>query len=449
MGLAIRSLLAMAASMTLANAARAVELGERKAPADALSLQLERYQLANGLTVLLAPDPAATSAAVWMSFRAGALYGPPGRSGMPHLVEHLLASGPTPETDYAGIFERRRARYFNAWTTFDRMSFEVVVPAEELPAALWVTADRLTTLPGLLDDAAVARNLKVVLEERALTSVDVPYGLYHEHVFRRLYPAPNPLHAGVIGTPEELSRVTAAEVRSFVAERLVAANGILTVVGRFDPAATRARIEELFAGLPAGRAAVPPPLPPLELGLVDKKAEPLGRCPHVAMAWRLPNLSPEDDAALSLGAQLLTSLTDGAWDMRLHSELARYDGESLFFLELAVPYDEPMSAVHGDADGLLRQLTRREMPVEVLWNANLALDRIALARLDSVEGRARLLTGLEHEYGGRYPIADLLGWHWLLEAGAIRDTARRLLSGPSVVVHARPTRPRPARAERQ
>lgn len=445
----VRSLPLLAALLVPVSAVRAVELGERKVPASALSVQLERHRLANGLVVLLAPDPSASSVAVWMSFAAGAMYAPPGLSGMPHLVEHLLAIGPTPETDYAGILERRRARYFNARTGFDRMSFEVVVPPEELPSALWVAADRLTTLPALVDDAAVERNRQVVLEERAMIDVDVPYGLFHEHVLRRVFEAPHPLHAGVIGTPEDLSRVTAADVKRFVAARLVGADGILTVVGRFEPGPTLARIEELFAGLPAGEAASLPRLPPLDMGMVDKRQEPLGRTPRVAMAWRFPPLSPEDGAALALGAQLLTFLVDGAWDMRLSSELARYDGENLFFLELSVPYDEPMSVVHADADGLLRQLTRKEMPVQLVWSANLALDRLALERLDSVAGRAGLLTELEHQYGGRYRIADLLGWHWLLEPGAIRDTARTFLSGPSVVVHARPTRPRPARVERQ
>ncbi len=449
MGRVVCSLVALAALGAQPLAARGADLGERKVAVDALSVQVERFRLANGLVVLLAPDPSASSAAVWMSFGAGALYAPPGRSGMPHLVEHLLASGPTPETDYAGILERRGARHFNARTGFDRMTFEVVVPAEELPAALWVRADRLVTVPPLLDDATVERNRRVVLEERALTDVDVPYGLFHEHVLHQVFAAPHPLHAGVIGTPEELSRVTADEVRRFVADRLVASGAILTVVGRFEPGATRARVEELFGGLPARQVARAPRLPPLELGLIDKRQEPLGRCPRVTMAWRFPTVAPEDEAALALGAKLLMLLTDGAWDMRVSSQVEHYEGEELFVFELSVPYDEPMNIVHGDADGLLRQLTRKEMPLELVWSANLALDRIALQQLDSVAGRARLLTELEEQYGGRHRVADLLGWHWLLEPGAIRDTSRTLLSGPSVVVHARPTRPRPARVERQ
>ena len=449
MGPRVRGWLTVALAVAAPWTARAAELGERKVPPQALSVQLERYQLANGLVVLLAPDRSASSAAVWMSFRAGAIHAPSGLGGMAHLAEHLLATGPTAETDYAGILERRRARHFNASTTFDWMTFEIEVPAEELPAALWVSADRLITMPGLLDDEAVARNRRVVLEERVLRDVDAPYGQFREHVFRKVFEAPHPLHSGVIGTPEELSRATGEDVRRFVAERLVPANGILAVVGRFEPAPTRAMIEQLFGGLAAGHRAPAPSLPPLDAALVDKKQEPLGRCPRVVMAWRFPSPAPEDDAALGLGAQLLTFLTDGAWGMRLGAGLSRYDGEDLFVVELTVPYDEPMSAVHGDADGFLRQLTRKEMPVELVWAANLALDRLSLAQLDSVAGRAELLTRLEHVHGGRYRVADLLGWHWLLEPGAVRDTARTYLSGPSVVVHARPTRPRPTRAERE
>jgi hypothetical protein len=76
--------------------AGAVEVGERRAPPEALALPVERYVLPSGLVVLLAPDPTVSSAAVWMSFRAGALYEPPGRSGLAHLVKLAALRGVTP-----------------------------------------------------------------------------------------------------------------------------------------------------------------------------------------------------------------------------------------------------------------------------------------------------------------------------------------------------------------
>lgn len=253
----------------------------------------------------------------------------------------------------------------------------------------------------------------------------------------------------MIGDPEELARCSAEDVRRFVGERLVPANAILTVAGRFDRAEVRARIEELFAGLPGGTRALPPTVPAPGDPVLDRKQEPLGRCPRVTIAWRFNDASPEEAEALALGAQFFTFFTDQAFDMRVGAELVEYDGESVFLMDLTVPYDEPVSAVHSDAEGFLRQLTLKEMPVEVVQAANLALDRTALMELDSVAARAELLTALEHRYEGRYRPADLLAWHWQIDRYVIRDTARQFLRRSSVEVHARPTRPRPPHLERQ
>lgn len=455
MTLARRSLCALAAAAALAHttAVRAADLVEPEATGPrvaraALEVKVQRRVLRNGLVVLLAPDPAAGNAAVWMSFRAGALYEPPGRAGLAHLVEHVLFAGPTPETDYGGILERRRAQHVNAATGFDRMTFQVVVPAEELPAALWATRDRLDAIPPLIDDALVERNRRAVLEERAMRDVDRPYGLFGEQLFRELFADPHPLHHGVIGDPAELYRSTAADVRRFAAERLVPANAILTVAGAFDPAEVQARIEALFGDLPPGSPARVPALPPLNDARMVKRQEALGRCPRMTVAWRFRDLSIDEAAALELGAQLFTFLTDQAFDMRVGAELVQYDGEAAFFLDLTLPYDEPISAVHGDAEGFLRQLTHTTMPEELIQAGNLALDRFALEALDDVGARAELLTAAEHQYAGRHRLGEVLHRHWEIEPAAMRDTARRYLQGYAVEVHARPTRPRPPHPER-
>ncbi len=421
----------------------------RQATAAQLSLEAERYLLPNGLVVLLAPDPTVSSVAVDLTFRAGALYEPPGKSGLAHLAEHLMASGPTPATDYGALLEARRARDFNATTGLDTMRFLSTVPAEELPLALWVAADRLGTLPALLDDERVARERRVVAQERAARHVDVPYGLAGEQLFRRLYAKPHPLHGGVIGAPAELASVTGADVRAFVAERLVPANGILTVVGRFDPALARRLIEEGLGRLPPGRRAATPPLPPPDAGYVDARDEPLSRRPRVTLAWRLPGFSRDDAAALELGAQVLTFMADGALDMGVKADLEAYAGESMFTLTVTLQHDEPMRTMQDNADAFLRYLTLRDLPVEQLRAANLLLDRAALLTLDSLEGRSAILSEVELRHGGRASVADVLGHHWRLERGAVRDLARVSLKGPRVVLHARPVRPRPARAERE
>jgi predicted Zn-dependent peptidase len=385
---------------------------------------------------------------VEMTFRAGTLHEPPGRSGMAHLVEHVMASGPTPETDYDGLLERRRARYFNASTEFETMAFQTLVPAEELPLALWVTADRLGSLPPLIDDALVERNRRVVLQERNLRDVDAPYGIPRERLFARLFAAPHPLHGSVIGTVEELERVNAADVRAFVSRLLVPANGILTVVGRFDPAGARSLIEQHLGRLPAGQRSPVPAFPSLQQGSALTADEVVSREPSVALAWRFP--IPHDEAiALGLGAQLLSFMTDGAWGMRLDAFLQEGEAESVFLVALTVPWDEPASVVQSDVDGFIRLLTRKEMPLDLVQAANVVLDRIALFDLETLAGRSHRLTRLERLFHNRISVSSDCSAHWRLDPSEIRNMAQSFLEGPKVVLHARPTRPRPARAGRR
>lgn len=421
----------------------------RKTTSGHLSVAAERLVLDNGLAVVLAPDPTASGVAVWLTFRAGAVRDPPGKSGLAHLVEHMAFSGNTPETDHAAILEARRARSLNAETGLETMTFEVVVPAEELPVALWAAADRLVTFPARVDAREVARHRRVIEQERALRTVDAPYGLVDEQLFRRLY-APHPLRGMVVGVPGELAAVTPDDVRSFAGRLLVPANGVLVVCGRFDVAEARALAVATLGRLPPGERADPVRLPPPGDRFVDSRPEPRARRPRVTFAWRVPGTGREDARALELGAMLLTYLVDGAWGMELGAHVEAYEGEALFQVHLTVPYDEPMDIVHRDASGLLRMLTHREMPVDFLIAANLAMDRLALLALGTLEGRAAALTDHALHAPPDMSLGEYLGWHWMLDGGVVRDTARHYLAkGPGLVVHARPTRPKKARAERE
>jgi predicted Zn-dependent peptidase len=441
--------LAVFAALALgAGGARAYNPGEgRKTTDKDFAVRLQRFELPNGLVVLLAPDPGSTSVLVWTTFRAGTLYEPAGRSGMAHLVEHLLATGPTPQTDYATLLESRRARNFNASTGAELMSFQAVVPAEELPVALWVAADRMGTLPSRIDDALVERHRQVVIQERAIRHIDAPYGLVHERLYEKLFAAPHPLHGTVAGVPEELASATAEEVRSFAQRLIVPANGILTIAGRFDPDQARRLVEDTLGRLPPGERAPEPVFPPLREGFRGTAEEVVARDPGVEMGWRLGPLADDGKQPLRIGAQLFSLLADGAFGMRVGASVEEDGTDTVFLFLLTVPDDEPVSSVDSDAQGLLRQLTTSLMPFDFLVTANLALDRIALFQMDTLEGRAAVLTRLEVLFGSRRTVSQDLGAHWGVDPFLVRELAGGLLSGPHVTIHARPTRPRPAQAE--
>jgi predicted Zn-dependent peptidase len=444
------SRLAVVLALTAQAAAAMHYPGEgRKTKGRDFAVQVQKVKLPNGLVVLLAPDPTDSRVLVRMTFLAGTLYEPPARSGMAHLVEHAMANGPTPETDYAALLERRRSSYFNGATDFETMRFEVIVPPEELPAALWVAADRLGSVPPLIDAAGLERHRRVVLQERAFRYVDAPYGLVQEQLFKRLFPAPHPLHGGVSGISSELAQVTPDDVRAFASAYLVPANAILTVVGRFDPAQARQWIDDGLGRMAGGVKAQSPAVAPFGREQVESKEERISREPRVTLAWRLQGIGHDAAVTLELGAMLLSLLTDGAWGMRVSAGMMEQSAESLFLLDLTVPYDEPAKVVQDDAEGFLRQLTGREMSFELLQVANLWLDRRALFDLDSLDGRGESVERVERLFSSRLSVSQDLEGHWALDPVTVHDTARSILRAPKVILHARPTRPRPAAAGRQ
>lgn len=420
----------------------------RKTRSEDVALPFEKRVLRNGLTVLMSPDPTTHEVVVDLSFRAGTLYEPPRRSGLAHLTEHVVCGGATPETDYGRMLELRGARDVNAFTDLDLMTFRAVVPPEELGFALWVADDRLGTLSSRLDPAELERHRRIVQSERALRLLDVPYGKLSAEVSKRTFPAPHPLHATAFGAPDELASVTVEDVAAFARQYLVPANGILTLVGDFEPATVMRQLEASLERLPRGtRAELPPHAKrPAPLDAHYQMKERVARRPRTQVVWNLPYVPNLEADALELGALLLRIYTDGALGTSLDAGFLRYSNGALFVVDVTSDRESTPSEGLDTAEGLVRYLTRTAMPDDVVDATFLAFDIEMLERLDSPTGRASLLTLLEHMDYSPQDAVRYTERHWRLTAAGIQTAARALLEGPRGVFTALPVRPLPKRA---
>lgn len=432
----------------VAGAARLAHAGEipgRKTRPEDLDISVERYALPNGLTVLLSPDRRASRIVVDAAFRAGTLYEPPGKAGLAHFAEHLLTSGTSSDTDYLSLLESRGADGVNAFTSARFMTFRSIVPPKELPVALWVHADRLGTLPATWTEASLARHRRVVDVERLQRAVDIYYGAVDRLIQSRMYPPPHPLRAGVIGDPKELDAVSLADVRAFVRRHITPQNGVLTVVGAFEPTVAKRWIDRTLGALPSGppRPGAPKIRARTPRGETLVMKEKRSRRPRVTVVWRLSELTERTAEALSIGALLIESYVDGAFGTRVNADVERYPGGGSFRLDLVLPYDKPIEAAQGEAEVLLRYLTAVDMPRDVFAATRLAADRLTLFALDGLIGRAGVLTALELEDGAADRVAARLGRHWGFRRHDIQHIAwKNLVVGPPrIVVHARPLRP--------
>ena len=80
----------------------AVVVSQSRTPA--IRIPFETYKLPNGLTVVLAPDPATPTVAVTVWYHVGSRDEKPGRTGFAHLFEHVMFTG-AGHTPY-GIHDR-------------------------------------------------------------------------------------------------------------------------------------------------------------------------------------------------------------------------------------------------------------------------------------------------------------------------------------------------------
>jgi hypothetical protein len=100
-------------------------------PAQAGEIPFESYELENGLTVILAPDPASTAVAVNLWYDVGSRHERRGRSGFGHLFEHLMFQGSeNVERGHHMQMVERAGGSLNASITEDRTNYFQTLPPD-------------------------------------------------------------------------------------------------------------------------------------------------------------------------------------------------------------------------------------------------------------------------------------------------------------------------------
>ena len=133
--------------------------------AQAPSAEVTRYRLANGLEVLLAPEPGSPRINVEICYRGGAADEKPGQEGWAHLGEHLLLGGSRhlPKAEQNAVFSMIGG-VRDGFTQFDHMGLWASAPANQLETLLWIRSDQLG-FADPIDDARLAAEKEIVIAE--------------------------------------------------------------------------------------------------------------------------------------------------------------------------------------------------------------------------------------------------------------------------------------------
>jgi zinc protease len=235
-----------------------------------------RFELRNGLTIIIRERPSTGLAAMTTYVKTGFLDEPDESAGLSKLMAHLLLRGTATRPAAAMAAEiQKLGGTFGADASYERISFEATVPAESLGKLLEIEADLLQN-PNL-DPEEIRREAQFVLQALRTRQDDaLAYAL--ERLYATAFTA-HRIRRGSAGSEDFLKNVTREQVQTFYQNHFQPKNTVLVLDGDLITAQVIGRIQQLYGnfGWPE-KAAAPPPSAPTKV--TAQTAQPQAALPQ-------------------------------------------------------------------------------------------------------------------------------------------------------------------------
>ena len=404
-------------------------------PAQARLFDPETFTLANGMEVVVIPNhrtPIVTNM-VW--YKVGAVDEVPGKSGLAHLLEHLMFKGTpsVPPGEFSKIVARNGGRD-NAFTTSDFTAFFQNVAVDKLELVMKMEADRMKNL--VLDEANFRTELAVVQEERRSRVDNNPAALLAEQMEAALF-LNSPYHRPVIGWAKEIAGLTRDDALAFYHRWYAPNNAILVIAGDVDAATVRPLAEKYFGGLERSEIPArvlthePPPHAARRLSLTDARVGQAN--------WSRLYLAPSagaGDKTLTAPLEVLAEVLGGGSTSRLYRSLvvehglaasasADYDPTALDLATFSIGVT-PRPGVGLDklealVDQELARVLERGIPADEVERAKLRLVGGSAYARDSLHTGAQVLG---EALASGESVADVESWPDRISAVTAQQVAR-------------------------
>lgn len=300
----------------------AAEVAQGAAPLAQLVREVQiphqRFQLDNGLTVIVHEDRKAPIVGVAVWYNVGSKDEPQGKTGFAHLFEHLMFNGSeNAPNDYFEYLQQMGATDYNGTTNFDRTNYFQTVPRNALEKALWLESDRMGYLLGAITQEKLDNQRGVVQNEKR-QSDNQPGGLVFYEIVNTLFPDGHPYGHTPIGSMADLDAASLEDVRNWFRDNYGPNNATLVLAGDISPAEARPLVEKYFGPIARGPVNNPAeadvPTLPADVRTVmrDQVA-----ATNISRYWTAPGITNAELTALTVGAQILGGLSSSRLDNTL------------------------------------------------------------------------------------------------------------------------------------
>jgi zinc protease len=268
-------------------------------------IKFEKFQLDNGLRVIVHEDKSTPMVAVNILYNVGSKDEHPTKTGFAHLFEHLMFSGSQNIPDFDSPLQWAGGES-NAFTNKDITNFYEILPSDNIETAFWLESDRMLSLN--FGEEALDIQRKVVVEEFKETCLNQPYGDIWHHLMDLTYKV-HPYSWPTIGKEiKHIEEATLTDVKDFFYKHYRPNNAILVVSGNTDLENVKRLSEKWFGVIPAGDIA-PRNLPvePPQQSFNYKEVVASVPSDIIYMAFHIPNRIHEDYYKIDLLSDVLSN----------------------------------------------------------------------------------------------------------------------------------------------
>ncbi len=301
----------------------------------AMSAEVQEFKLDNGLKIVVQEDHRAPVVVSQVWYRAGALDEVNGKTGVAHVLEHMMFKGT--KTVPAGKFSRLIAAAGgkeNAFTAQDQTTYYQQLEKSNLPLSMKLEADRMANLN--LTDEEFAKEIKVVMEERRWRTEDKPQSKVNEQFNSTIYHV-HPYGRPVVGWMNDLENMTADDAREWYKTWYAPNNATLVVVGDVNAQEVLKLAKQYFGPLKAH--AIParkPQVEPEQKGERRVIVKAQAKLPYVLMGFHVPTLQDADKDVEPYALEILAGVLNGNASARLNQNLVR---QSQIAIDVDAGYD--------------------------------------------------------------------------------------------------------------
>ena len=329
------------------------------------SIEYQKYELENGLNVVLHQDKSDPIVSVAIQYGVGSNREKKGRTGFAHLFEHMLfqESENVPQDQFFKKIQDAGGM-LNGGTWQDGTIYYEVVPNNALEMVMWLEADRMGYFINTLTSSAFANQQEVVQNEKRQRVDNNPYGHTDWVIDKNLYPDGHPYSWQVIGELEDLQNATVADVKEFYDKFYGPNNATLVVAGDFDEVKTKAYIQKYFGEIKRRKEVAPMKVQTVSLQETKRlyHEDNFATAPQLNMVWPAAEKYNKDAYALNFLGEILS------------------DGKNAPLYKILVEQEELTSQAYAynSADQIAGKFQ-----ISVTANGGVDLDKVELAIMKS------------------------------------------------------------------